>query len=107
MTLTPQDVKNKEFLTVRLREGYDMQEVDQFLDQITKGTLCMREALRAYLSGDDDGFESRLEQVRDYEHRADELRPAVEQLGARAVLNPDYEQGMYTSLRTGVATSRS
>ncbi len=36
-------------------------------------------------------------------HRADELRPAVEQLGARAVLNPDYEQGMYTSLRTGVA----
>ncbi len=34
MTLTPQDVANKEFLTVRLREGYDMQEVDQFLDEV-------------------------------------------------------------------------
>lgn len=34
MTLTPQDVANKEFLTVRLREGYDMQEVDQFLDDV-------------------------------------------------------------------------
>lgn len=34
MTLTPQDVASKEFLTVRLREGYDMQEVDQFLDDV-------------------------------------------------------------------------
>lgn len=34
MMLTPQDVANKEFLTVRLREGYDMQEVDQFLDDV-------------------------------------------------------------------------
>lgn len=34
MVLTPQDVANKEFLTVRLREGYDMQEVDQFLDDV-------------------------------------------------------------------------
>jgi len=34
MTLTPQDVQNKEFLTVRLREGYDMEEVDRFLDEV-------------------------------------------------------------------------
>jgi DivIVA domain-containing protein len=34
MTLTPQDVANKEFLTVRLREGYDIQQVDQFLDDV-------------------------------------------------------------------------
>lgn len=34
MALTPQDVASKEFLTVRLREGYDMQEVDQFLDDV-------------------------------------------------------------------------
>jgi predicted phosphate transport protein (TIGR00153 family) len=52
-------------------------EVDQFLDQITKGTLCMREALRFYLSGDDEGFASRLERVREHEHRADELRKSV------------------------------
>jgi molybdenum cofactor cytidylyltransferase len=36
-------------------------------------------------------------------HRADELRPEVARLGAAAVLNPDYEQGMYTSVRAGAA----
>ncbi len=34
MPLTPEDVQNKEFTTVRLREGYDMQEVDNFLDEV-------------------------------------------------------------------------
>ncbi len=52
-------------------------DVDQFLDQITKGMLCMREALRSYLSGDDEGFTSRLDRVREHEHRADELRKSV------------------------------
>jgi len=36
-------------------------------------------------------------------HRADELRPLVAWMDARAVPNPDYEQGMYTSVRAGVA----
>ncbi|MBD0292509.1 MAG: DivIVA domain-containing protein [Jiangellaceae bacterium] len=34
MPLTPEDVQNKEFTTVRLREGYDMVEVDEFLDEV-------------------------------------------------------------------------
>lgn len=34
MPLTPEEVQNKEFTTVRLREGYDMQEVDDFLDEV-------------------------------------------------------------------------
>lgn len=34
MPLTPEDVKNKRFTPVRLREGYDQGEVDQFLDEI-------------------------------------------------------------------------
>jgi DivIVA domain-containing protein len=34
MALTPEDVSNKRFTTVRLREGYDMTEVDQFLDEV-------------------------------------------------------------------------
>jgi DivIVA domain-containing protein len=34
MPLTPEDVKNKRFTPVRLREGYDMGEVDQFLDEV-------------------------------------------------------------------------
>ncbi len=33
MPLTPEDVHKKTFTPVRLREGYDMGEVDQFLDE--------------------------------------------------------------------------
>jgi DivIVA domain-containing protein len=32
--LTPLDIRNKEFTTHRLREGYDMDEVDDFLDHV-------------------------------------------------------------------------
>jgi predicted phosphate transport protein (TIGR00153 family) len=53
-------------------------QVDQFLDTITKGTLCMREAIASYLSGDDEDFKSRLEALRDYEHLADDLRKSTE-----------------------------
>ena len=34
MPLTPEDVSDKRFTPVRLREGYDMGEVDQFLDEV-------------------------------------------------------------------------
>ena len=34
MPLTPEDVRNKQFRTVRLREGYDEDEVDAFLDEV-------------------------------------------------------------------------
>jgi len=53
-------------------------QVDQFLDLITKGTFCMREAIGSYLGGDDEDFQSRLEMVRDYERRADELKASTE-----------------------------
>jgi predicted phosphate transport protein (TIGR00153 family) len=53
-------------------------QVDQFLDAITKGTLCMREAITSYLSGDDQDFQRRLEDLRDYEHVADDLRKSTE-----------------------------
>ena len=34
MALTPQDVANKQFTTVRFKEGYDLDEVDNFLDEV-------------------------------------------------------------------------
>ncbi|WP_375003135.1 DivIVA domain-containing protein [Aeromicrobium sp. CTD01-1L150] len=34
MSLTPEDVRNKRFTPVRFREGYDMDEVDLFLDRV-------------------------------------------------------------------------
>jgi DivIVA domain-containing protein len=53
MPLTPEDVSNKRFTPVRLREGYDMGEVDQFLDEIeTELTrlISENEKLRSQLS---------------------------------------------------------
>lgn len=42
--LTPEDVESKTFTPVRLREGYDMAEVDQFLDEVASSlkTLIAR-----------------------------------------------------------------
>ena len=34
MTLTPQDIRDQQFTTVRMRTGYDMDEVDGFLDTV-------------------------------------------------------------------------
>jgi CTP:molybdopterin cytidylyltransferase MocA/HD superfamily phosphodiesterase len=36
-------------------------------------------------------------------HRADELRPVVEACGARYVINSQFDQGMFSSVRAGVA----
>jgi DivIVA domain-containing protein len=52
MTLTPEDVRNKQFSTVRLREGYEMDEVDAFLDEV--------EAELTRLLRDNDDLRTRL-----------------------------------------------
>jgi DivIVA domain-containing protein len=52
MPLTPEDVSNKRFTPVRLREGYDMGEVDQFLDEV--------EAEIARLTRENDDLRSKL-----------------------------------------------
>lgn len=52
MPLTPEDVRSKRFTPVRLREGYDMGEVDQFLDEV--------EAELERLTADNDDLRSRL-----------------------------------------------
>jgi DivIVA domain-containing protein len=52
MPLTPEDVHEKTFTPVRLREGYDMGEVDQFLDEVEAELIRLRqenEELRAEL----------------------------------------------------------
>ena len=55
MPLTPEDVSNKRFTPVRLREGYDMGEVDQFLDEV--------EAELARLTKDNDDLRTKLSAV--------------------------------------------
>ena len=34
MTLLPEDILSKRFLTTKFREGYDQDEVDDFLDEV-------------------------------------------------------------------------
>jgi len=53
MPLTPEDVSNKRFTPVRLREGYDMGEVDQFLDEV--------EAELARLTRENDDLRQKLQ----------------------------------------------
>jgi len=53
MPLTPEDVSNKRFTPVRLREGYDMGEVDQFLDEV--------EAELARLNRENDDLRAKLQ----------------------------------------------
>src|SRR6185437_9640068 len=55
MPLTPEDVSNKRFTPVRLREGYDMGEVDQFLDLV--------EAELTRLRQDNDELRARMDVV--------------------------------------------
>ena len=58
MPLTPEDVSNKRFTPVRLREGYDMGEVDQFLDEVEaelERLLKENNDLRSKLSAATDG----------------------------------------------------
>ncbi len=54
MPLTPEDVSNKRFTPVRLREGYDMGEVDSFLDEVEAELIRLtqeNEQLRSGASG--------------------------------------------------------
>jgi len=52
MPLTAEDVRNKQFSTGRFREGYDMDEVDAFLDEV--------EAELTRLSRENDDLRARL-----------------------------------------------
>jgi DivIVA domain-containing protein len=87
MPLTPEDVSNKRFTPVRLREGYDMGEVDQFLDEVeaelarlTKENDDLRQKLSAAQTGGDSGFQdtSSTAQTPAVQERAPEPPPAPE-----------------------------
>jgi DivIVA domain-containing protein len=71
MPLTPEDVSNKRFTPVRLREGYDMGEVDQFLDEV--------EAELARLTTENDELRAKLAAA---QSGAPSFEPAPTQLTA-------------------------
>src|SRR5512133_2285880 len=74
MPLTPEDVSNKRFTPVRLREGYDMGEVDQFLDEV--------EAELARLTRENDDLRTKLSAA---QSGAGEAAPAAEPYAPQAV----------------------
>ncbi|GIH66581.1 DivIVA domain-containing protein [Microbispora siamensis] len=56
--LTPADIRNQVFTVVRLREGYDLAEVDRFLGLVEATLISVlrdNEALRARIAGLADG----------------------------------------------------
>lgn len=76
MPLTPEDVSNKRFTPVRLREGYDMGEVDQFLDEV--------EAELARLTKENDDLRAKLSAAQTggaaaYEPAATQQTPVVQE----------------------------
>jgi len=96
MPLTPEDVSNKRFTPVRLREGYDMGEVDQFLDEVeaelarlTKENDELRAKLAAAQTG--AGFQENppTAQVPAVQERAPEPEPAPEPVAAVAAAGPE------------------
>jgi DivIVA domain-containing protein len=58
MALTPDDVVTKQFQHVRFKEGFDPDEVDDFLDEIVvewRKTIAENEELKAKLAGYESG----------------------------------------------------
>ncbi|TLF30998.1 DivIVA domain-containing protein, partial [Microbacterium sp. 5K110] len=58
MALTPDDVVTKQFQHVRFKEGFDPDEVDDFLDEIVvewRKTIAENEELKAKLAALESG----------------------------------------------------
>jgi DivIVA domain-containing protein len=86
MALTPEDVRNKQFTTVRFKEGYDLDEVDNFLDDIE---VALAEAtkeladLRATAKGEVP--ESIRQEIRDLGDENAQLKSELEEAKKAAV----------------------
>ena len=64
MALTPDDVVTKQFQHVRFKEGFDPDEVDDFLDEIVvewRKTIAENDELKAKLSAYESGSEAPAE----------------------------------------------
>lgn len=103
MALTPQDVANKQFTTVRFKEGYDLDEVDNFLDEVeltlnaitlevqdlrsvSKGTVpdSVRDEVRS-LGVENSRLKSELEQAQRQLQSAQVRPPVTNDRGANDV----------------------
>ena len=101
MPLTPEDVSNKRFTPVRLREGYDMGEVDQFLDEV--------EAELARLTKENDDLRNKLSAAQTsggaagFEPQATQQAPAVQEAEPEPEPQPEPEPEQVVAAAAAVA----
>lgn len=62
--LTPIDVQTKTFTTHRFREGYDTDEVDEFLDQVTDTITRLGGEIKA-LQHDNQKYKTIINQLKE------------------------------------------
>ncbi|HOA87508.1 MAG: DivIVA domain-containing protein [Microbacteriaceae bacterium] len=100
MPLTPEDVVTKQFQHVRFKEGFDPDEVDDFLDEIVvewRKVIAENEELKAKLAAYESGAE------------APEASPAAAEVVEEAAAEPIAEvpQAAAPAVAPSVATSAS
>ncbi|MDP4676005.1 MAG: DivIVA domain-containing protein [Candidatus Nanopelagicales bacterium] len=85
MVLTPTEVHAQQFTTVRMRTGYDMDEVDAFLDVV--------EAEISRLLGDNDDLRAQLTQAQSRVLAAEQKSARAEGAGKEEAKSPSPRQG--------------
>ncbi|MDP4824468.1 MAG: DivIVA domain-containing protein, partial [Candidatus Nanopelagicales bacterium] len=85
MALTPTEVHAQQFTTVRMRTGYDMDEVDAFLDVV--------EAEISRLLGDNDDLRAQLTQAQSRVLAAEQKSARAEGAGKEEAKSPSPRQG--------------
>ncbi len=64
-------------------------QIDTFLDMVSDSATTFQLAIQDYLAGRTDQFEERLTQIRELEHRADDLRVSIERFLYERTLIPE------------------
>lgn len=64
-------------------------QIDNFLDMVSDSATTFQLAIQDYLAGRIDQFEERLVQIRELEHRADDLRVSIERFLYERTLIPE------------------
>ncbi|GAB1819804.1 DivIVA domain-containing protein [Herbidospora sp. RD11066] len=104
MVLTPEDVRTKVFTTGRLREGYDLAEVDVFLNEVESSLRWLHqenERLAAMVTVDPAKVMAAAESR---ERRAEELLRAAAELLGEVGAGLDHQATRVNELIREVAT---
>jgi DivIVA domain-containing protein len=98
MALTPEDVVTKQFQHVRFKEGFDPDEVDDFLDEIVvewRKTIAENDELKARVAGGSDdaatGSADSSEELQARDAEIAELKARIAELEAAPQAQPESE----------------